>query len=374
MKKFYTFFKQFSIAASVSLTLFSTSAFAQNPLCGPVVEDFDNTSGSTAGFTGNFVLGTSGGGSSANGFLIRSVVSSGQQFNITTPTYKLAASTTTLGAGFQLTGSTLVGTSSISLIYIPTNTGQITSYLLGNFVPGYTGGGNNLLATPCAAIDISSVPFFPAGGSYRFSITLTANSGNGGVNDNIIFDLFRTTGTIAQAPLPVNFMQFDAKKVSGGILVTWKVAGEENVKHYEVERSTDGRSFTKIGTVATDKTDTYNYLDANSNGTVYYRVKNLDNDGKFKYSSIARLVNGKSEIVLKAFPQPVSSQLTLQHPVSKGTSLVTITTADGRIIKTIKTTTGSMQTSIDMSNLQGGMYMLRFDNEGSSETMKVLKQ
>lgn len=368
MKKFYMLAKKTTVAVAVSLALFSTPVFAQ-PICGPIVEDFNSTSGSTAGFTGSFSLQET---SPTTGNLIRRNVVGTDVSTITTPTYVLPNSATSLGYGFILDGTEQVSRVFVRVMYISTLTGTMVTINFADFVPNY---GASSTATVCFAVSLSSLPGFPTGGAYRFQFDLVPGSGTGLITQTVTFDDFRTNGTLAQAPLPVNFMGFNAKKVSNGIQLTWKVAGEENVDRYEVERSADGRNFASIGSVSSTKSDTYNYFDANNSSTVYYRIKNVDIDGKFKYSTIARLVNGKSEIVLKAFPQPVLSQLTIQHPIIKGASFVTVSTADGRIVKTVRPTFGSMQTFVDMSNLQSGMYMVRFDDgDGNVETMKVLKQ
>jgi hypothetical protein len=121
--------------------------------------------------------------------------------------------------------------------------------------------------------------------------------------------------------------------------------------------------------------DTYTFTDANSSGTAYYRIKNVDGDNKFKFSTIAKIANGKSEIVLRGFPQPVQSQFILQHPVINGHALINLSTADGRIIKSVVPTNGSMQTPVDMSSLQAGLYLLRFSaGNGETQTLKVIKQ
>jgi hypothetical protein len=369
MEKFYTSIKSKVLILCVSLGLFSSVSLAQTSICGPIVENFNNTSGSTAGFTGSFMLGTTG----SNGYLVKDRAIASAIYTITTPTYTLPAGTTYIGYGFFLDGTQRVARVEAAIMYISTLNGELITIFIDQFVPSYNAGTTN--ADICRAISTSDLPGFPAGGSYRFRFELTPNTGDGAVGQRVTFDDFRTNGTLAQSPLPVNFIGFDAKRLSTGVQLTWKVAGEENVNRYEVERSTDGRTFTTVGTVSTEKIDTYNFFDPTSNSTVYYRVRNVDNDGRFKYSTIARIVNGKSAIVLKAFPQPVLNNLTIQHPTIKNSTLVTITTADGRIVKTIRPTTGSMQTYVDMTNLQAGMYMLRFDaGDGNTETMKVLKQ
>jgi hypothetical protein len=368
MKKLYTLTKQATAAVAISFTLFTMPAFGQS-LCGPVVEDFEETSGSTVGFTGDFIIGASGG----DEYLEKRGAIGSAVYVITTPTFTLPAGSNSIGYGFILDGSNRVARVEASITYRSTLNGQITTFFLAQFVPFYNQ--NSTDADICRAIATTDLPGFPAGGSYRFQFEITPVTGNGDGNSTVTFDDFRTNGTLAQAPLPVNFIDFEAKKISGGVQLTWKVAGEENVNRYEVERSTDGRNFTSVGSVATTKRDVYTYFDNRSSTTVYYRIKNVDNDGKFKYSTIARLVNGKSEIVLKAFPQPVANQLTVQHPVVKGNTILTLSAADGRIVRTLKASSGSMQTFVDMSTLQKGMYLIRFDGgDGNVETMKVLKQ
>ena len=367
MKKIYTFLKGIALIAFLS---FSLSAFSQ-PICGPIVENFNNTSGSTAGFIGDFTIGTSG----SNGYLNKNSVIASGIYTITSPTYQLANNASFVGFGFILDGSERVARAEIAIIYISTLNNQMTTVFLTQFVPTY-----DLSATPpsadvCRVVATSELPGFPVGGKYRLRIELTPNTGHGQASQNITFDDFRTNGTLAQSPLPVNFIGFDAKKGSIGVQLTWKVAGEENVARYEVERSTDGRNFTTVGSVAVNKKDTYTYLDPTNNNVVYYRIKNVDNDARYKYSSIARIANGKTNIVIKAFPQPVINQLIIQHPSIKENSLLTLSTADGRVVKSIRPSAGSMQTSLDMATMQKGMYIIRFDaGDGNVESMKILKQ
>jgi hypothetical protein len=370
MKKIYAFIKSKALIMSLSLGLLTTAAFSQ-PICGPIVENFNNTSGSTAGFTGDYTLGTTG----SDGYLVKTSVIASGIYTVTTPTYQLANTSSYIGFGFELGGTERVARVEAAIVYISTLNNQMTTVFLTQFVPSYDLSATPPVAEICRAVSLSDIPGFPVGGKYRLRFELTPNTGNGQASQTITFDDFRTNGTLAQAPLPVTFIGFDAKKTSAGVQLTWKIAGEENVNRYEVERSTDGRNFTKVASITRNGKDTYTYLDATTNSTIYYRIKNVDNDGKYKYSTIARIANGKSSIVLKAFPQPVENQLTIQHPVIKGNGLISVSTADGRVVKSIKPATGSMQTYIDMNSLQKGMYMIRFDaGDGNAETMKVVKQ
>ena len=369
MKKLYTSVKHKALFSILLAGFVANTASAQ--ICGNVQEDFDATGGSTAGFTGNFTHAESGG----DGYLAKDRVISSGIYTITTPTFRLASATDFVGYGFDLDGSERVARVDVAIMYISTLNNEMVTVFLNQFVPSYNTAVTPAVANVCRVVSTSELPGFPAGGQYRLRFELTPNTGNGQAGQYISFDDFRTNGTLSQAALPVNFVGFSAKKTVGGTELTWKVGGEENVNRYEVERSTDGRSFTTIGTVASSKIDTYSFVDPTTASTVYYRVKNVDNDGKFKYSSVARITNGKLEIVLKAFPQPVMNNLTVQHPVIKRNGLIVVSTADGRIVKSIRPSVGSMQTNVDMTLSQKGMYMVRFDDgEGGAETMKIVKQ
>ena len=366
MKKIYTFFWSKALCLSLVSILLTATTFGQ--ICGSILEDFNNTGGTTAGFTGDFSYEKPG----ANGYLIKRNVIPNGLYTVTTPTYQLLPGSTYVGFGFLIEGTEKVARVEAVITYQSTLNNQITNVFLTQFVPTY---GIGTTATVCRTVDLSEMPGFPASGRYRLRFELTPNTGNGQAAQYFTFDDFRTNASPAQFPLPVTFIGFDAKKLSTGAQLTWKVGGEENVARYELERSTDGKTFTTVASIPTTRKDTYTYLDANNSSVLYYRVKNVDNDGAFKYSTIVRLVNGKSETVIKAFPQPVLNHLTVQHPYIKGNSLLTIATADGRIIKSVKPSTGTMQTYLDMTTLQKGMYIVRFDaGDGNVETMKVLKQ
>jgi hypothetical protein len=78
----------------------------------------------------------------------------------------------------------------------------------------------------------------------------------------------------------------NAKKEGSQISLVWKVEGEQSVIRYDVERSSDGRAFTKAGSVAASGQNQYSLTDALQKEKTFYRVKSTDADGTYKYSSI----------------------------------------------------------------------------------------
>lgn len=179
----------------------------------------------------------------------------------------------------------------------------------------------------------------------------------------------------SQAPLPVNFTGFYVKKINSNVSLTWNVAFEQNVNGYEIQRSADGANFTKIGFVTANQSPSYNFTDSKPIAVAYYRIKSIDNDGSYKYSSIVSLKGQQSDVVLKAFPMPVQNELTIQYSSVNNNSKIDILSADGRMIKSISLVNGSQETKVDLSSAKAGVYLARFDSgNGQAQTLKLIKQ
>ena len=122
--------------------------------------------------------------------------------------------------------------------------------------------------------------FFPTG--YSFDIIE--------FNDNLF--LAKDDGlyfkTIAAGPLPVNFLSFNAKCEGGKILLTWKTAQEQNSRHFNIEKSFNGNSWSAIADItAAGNSETeraYSYVDSKGLQDNFYRIAEYDLDDKVQYS------------------------------------------------------------------------------------------
>lgn len=379
MKHLYSFFiKKTQLLVFSGLLTGIVSAQTPTSPCGPVVENFDNTGGTMAGFTSSTVNSNAAGftynAGGGDGYLQRcNVPTGGVVYELTTPTYRTLASQTSVGYGFELSGAVKVSRVVVFLQYIDV-TGAITTVEVANFAPSYNNAGPNGIAAECRALTINTYAGFDPGEAYRFIFQFTASSASN-ASQCITFDDFKTTGTPAQAPLPVTFTNVAAKKSGTGVQVLWNVAGEKDVLRYEIERSSNGRDFTKIGEVASGSTSGYMFVDNQPvNGVGFYRVRNVDLDGKFTYTSIVR-VNLNKVIALKAFPQPAQNTLTVEHGSVNGKGVLTLSTADGRVVFQSDIKPDVNQSVINLSSYRAGMYIVRFDSgSGSIESIKIVKQ
>ena len=116
------------------------------------------------------------------------------------------------------------------------------------------------------------------------------------------------------APLPVSFVSVSANLQGAAVKVDWKVSGERGIQSYEVERSADAASFTKVGTVTAtgnaSNNQNYSWLDAAPlTGVNYYRIKSITVSGEVKYTYIVKVLTGKVKPAYTISPNPVEGNV-----------------------------------------------------------------
>ncbi len=176
--------------------------------------------------------------------------------------------------------------------------------------------------------------------------------------------------------LPLTLKSFNASLVGGKANLNWSTSNEINVSGFTIEKSKDGSNFSELGFVAAKNatTDTYTYADAVAAvGTVYYRLKMTDKDGSYKYSQVVAL-NAKQSIKLDVFPNPVSTTAILSHTKADNNASIKIVTVDGRTVATVNIQIGATQSSVDVSKLAPGNYVVVFDNNGTKSVAQFVKQ
>jgi ELWxxDGT repeat protein len=135
------------------------------------------------------------------------------------------------------------------------------------------------------------------------------------------------------ATLPLQFVSFSAQKCnSTEVCLNWKTANEQDVSHFEIEKSTDGFTFSKIGTrVAYNQTsNAYHFNDNISNTTkLFYRIKQIDKIGSFHYSKIVAITTNANSFTV--FPTIFTNSITIQNN-SNDVSVLQIYTSEGKLI------------------------------------------
>jgi Secretion system C-terminal sorting domain len=206
--------------------------------------------------------------------------------------------------------------------------------------------------------------------TYRVEVSYIINEALFAVFDNL------SIGP-QNSPLPVNFIGLVAQRNNNnGVDLKWDVSEEVNVREYQIESSTNGSSFTTIGSYLAKGKSIYLFTNYNApSNTVFYRIKSVDIDGRYKYSGILRLTGSNSfSARLLIYPDPATNDITIQHKRLSANAKMTITSLDGQIIKVIFPSEGVSHTQVDISRFAPGMYFLMLDDgKGDIQSAKLIK-
>lgn len=187
----------------------------------------------------------------------------------------------------------------------------------------------------------------------------------------------------ACGPQPVDLTAFNGKYVNGQVLLDWQTAQEVNSDKFEVYRSNDGQNFSFAGSVKSAGysgiTQNYSFTDEHpgSSQYVYYKLKQVDLDGKFIYTNIVKVAIG-AKASLEVFPNPFTSSFTASFSANKtadATLIVRNSIGQPVMQKTIKAVKGNNSVNItNLPSLAPGVYYATIFNDDINYNFKLQKQ
>ena len=255
-----------------------------------------------------------------------------------------------------------------------------------------------IYAAGCSAADMASSTI-PTGGcpiyssglngesdNISYSITgLTAGldyylliDGNSGAQSN--FYISATTGMANCAiVLPVTWLSVEATCTDQNRLITWKVANQVNNNYFEILKSKDGIHFQVIGKMKgnqnLEEIKNFEYTDQEYNNipSPYYKIRQVDMNGKTSDSPIVNCSTNSSEII-QLLPNPFSSLLYLHHSANP-TYIIHIVDAIGRIMAMEESTSFNKEIAIHTENWPAGIYFIYLiTTDGTSgKALKAIK-
>lgn len=190
---------------------------------------------------------------------------------------------------------------------------------------------------------------------------MAANGQNGGGfgQQNIFYQ------ASTSAPLPVSLLHFNAKlQENNTALLDWRSEAEKNLLAYDVEHSTNGHDFSKIGQVTAKGSPvtqaayefTHTDLQAGSN---YYRLRMSDRWGKTEYSPVRIVRLEDKSPAFQVLPNPTSGPITLvahQLEQYKDDLYYQVTDINGKLL--LENRLKDEKTGMDFSNYPSGAYYL----------------
>ena len=183
----------------------------------------------------------------------------------------------------------------------------------------------------------------------------------------------------ATSALPVEWLFVRAQLVNNQAIISWATAQEFNTARYEIEHSADGNLFIKIGEVAaagnTSTISNYHFTHNNPvAGFNYYRIKQTDRDGRFKYSVIVVVLkkDGLNQTIIA--PNPVRDVLNIVEPSTVFIKSAEVYSSNG-VLLLQKVINSELQVfGLSVNNLANGCYLVKINYKTESKSFQFIKQ
>jgi autotransporter-associated beta strand protein len=173
--------------------------------------------------------------------------------------------------------------------------------------------------------------------------------------------------------LPIELIAFNATCMSDFTQIRWTTASEKNNKMFELYRSDNALDWEWIHTESGqgDKASETNYQFMDSKKqAAYYRLKDIDFDGKENWSQIIFADCESNTSKTEVYPNPAQDFIKVITEIDEKT-ILRIVSLDGRILKTLPLI--SNQTLVDIKSLVSGVYIIEITNQKSTITFKINK-
>ncbi|MFN8264712.1 MAG: T9SS type A sorting domain-containing protein [Chitinophagaceae bacterium] len=172
--------------------------------------------------------------------------------------------------------------------------------------------------------------------------------------------------------LPVEFTRLNMKKLAQGNELNWSVVSDQAIVKFEVQKSTDARTFETVGEMdAVNSVTNYSFTDHDAGtGVAHYRIKVIAASGDVVYSYIVS-VNQNPVAKVELLQNPVSSSLVFRHPDVAAVYFISDMSGRRLLQGVIKERTAITQ--VDVSRLPSGTYLLQYSNNQEKQTILFKK-
>lgn len=328
-------------------------------------------------------------------------------FNVNTSTNKFSFDIYSQSTGVQ---SIRVGLTSY---YINYNNTALNSPVLSNVNPKFTSGSTtgdyNAMTVQISLGKISVSILFSGNGdgtgdflsttgpSGELICTVTLNISNQSALAGMSWDLINSAmqtptlqtltnnyqGTYS-SPLPVELISFTSKLLNDKVQLNWITKTEVNNYGFNVERRINEGDWDKIGFVEghgnSNSPKNYNFTDNNlfsSGSNFQYRLKQIDNDGRFEYSDVVEVEMIPAQYELSQnYPNPFNPSTTIRFSLPKETQLkINIYNMLGELVQTLvegNYQAGYHKVSFNASSLPSGAYIYRIESSEYTQVRKMI--
>ena len=244
---------------------------------------------------------------------------------------------------------------------------------------------NNVIVTELSQVDsltsaqISQLSFQPLTTFDGAIFTYTATDNLG------VIDVTPAVYTIPynfSAALPVQILSFTGSKYGNNNVLNWATSQESGLSHFEVEYSSDGKTFMTIAKVSANgntlfRSD-YTYSDPNGvKGVSYYRLRLVDKDAHYKYSNVVAIKREAGIFVSNVYPNPFTDKIYVELQLDNEQKVeFNLYDGNGKVVnsKTIMAQKGLSTFQFNyLGSLPKGMYVIEARSSAGLMTTKLIK-
>lgn len=184
--------------------------------------------------------------------------------------------------------------------------------------------------------------------------------------------------------LPLKLTSFTGSLQNQHGILNWRTSSESNTSHFEIQKSFDGQRYSKIGSVKaagnSSSTREYGFSDKEQAQAVnYYRLKMIDNDGKYTYSNTVLLRNASARQSPTVLNNPFNNHLDIRFPkLPAGEVNIQLANGNGTIIQSQRLPSISQNlyrfNIARSASLSKGVYVLTIYNNKEKYSISVIKE
>lgn len=207
------------------------------------------------------------------------------------------------------------------------------------------------------------------------------------VQDRYSCGFFQQISMPVVGVMPVKYFAFNAVAVNKSVVLNWITEQEINNNYFEVERSFDGNNFTGAGIVVDgfESGDKKNYqfkdnaAELETKSLVYYRLKQVDNNGRFSYTNILVVrFQAKNNVVMQTNPNPFVENVSVGFvSTTTGNAEINIINVSGQKMFTKQSAVSKGYNTLQINGLgklAPGMYIAQLTMNGViTDTQKIIK-
>jgi sugar lactone lactonase YvrE len=237
---------------------------------------------------------------------------------------------------------------------------QIITTVAGNGKAGYSGDGGSAITASLNQ-------------PYAVTVDESGNLYIADMGNNVIRKVSNVNN------LPLTLFAFTATLNNSKIEANWQTSTELNISHFIIQYSTDGTSFTDIGTVKAigNGANGYQFTDNNPTpcpltGVLYYRLKTVDKDGSFAYSKVVSAQLTIDHFQCSISPNPAKDNVTISFCKAVDKATIAVYDISGKAVITQSFSGNANACKLHTQSLKNGVYVLKVNTSTGSYNQKLL--